>query len=139
MRDEDDSHLGTPPHRVQLLLHLLARQGIERAERLVHQQDLGVVDERANYGEALLHAARELIGVTVAEIPEANEAKIMLYLFSPRAAEPTHHRTEAGILDDAHPGKERWLLEDDAAVGTRASDRLASECHASPRGPDEAG
>src|SRR5260370_14271454 len=139
MRDKDDSHLGAPPQRVQLLLHLLARQRVERAERLVHQQDLGVVDERTNYREALLHAAGELIGVTVAEIPEANKTKIVLYLLSPLAAEPTHHRTEAGILHDAHPGKERWLLEDDAAVGARAGDQFASERHAPPRRPDEAG
>src|SRR5258708_31962136 len=138
MRDKDDSHLGAPPHRVQLLLHLLARQGVERAERLVHQQDLGVSHERANYGEALLHAARELIGVTVTEIPEANETKVMFYLLSPLAAEPAHHRTEAGVLHDAHPGEERWLLEDDAAVGARAGDRFASQRHAPPRRPQEA-
>src|SRR5215469_7242772 len=55
VRDEDDGHVGAPPHRMQLLLHLLARQRVERAEGLVHQQHLGIVDEGAHNGEALLH------------------------------------------------------------------------------------
>jgi hypothetical protein len=38
----------------------------------------GSLTSARNYGEALLHATRELIGVKIAEIPETNEAKIML-------------------------------------------------------------
>ncbi len=40
---------------------------VERAERLVQQQDRGIVGERARDGGALLHAAGELLGVVVRE------------------------------------------------------------------------
>ena len=45
---------------------------VERAERLVEQQDLGIVGERAGDRHALLHAARELLGVVVLEAAQAD-------------------------------------------------------------------
>ena len=49
------------PDAEQQLLHQRARLVVERAERLVEQQDLRVVGERARHRDALLHAARELL------------------------------------------------------------------------------
>ena len=46
--------------RLQLLLHLLAELEIERAERLVEQQHLRPVDQRAGKRDALALAAGEL-------------------------------------------------------------------------------
>lgn len=40
---------------------------VERGERLVHEQDLGVVDERGRESDALALAAGRLVGVTVLE------------------------------------------------------------------------
>ena len=45
---------------LQLLLHLLAQLQVERAERLVEQQHLGPVDQRARQRDALALAARQL-------------------------------------------------------------------------------
>ena len=45
---------------LQQHLQLLAQLQVERAERLVEQQHLGVEDERASERDALLLAAREL-------------------------------------------------------------------------------
>src|SRR6185503_20173192 len=45
-----------------LVLQLLARDGIQRAEGLVHQQHLRLLREAARDLQALLHAARELGG-----------------------------------------------------------------------------
>jgi hypothetical protein len=47
----------------QLLLHHDARLCVERAERLVHQQHVGVEDVASRDGDALLHAAGELMRV----------------------------------------------------------------------------
>ena len=46
----------------QLVLHVAADQRVERAERLVHQQQVGVGGERAGQADALLHAAGQLVG-----------------------------------------------------------------------------
>ncbi len=56
-------HHGGEPHRVVKVAHLraerIARDRIERAERLVHQQDRGLRGERARDADALLLAHRE--------------------------------------------------------------------------------
>ena len=41
-------------------VHLVARERVERAERLVHEQDLGILGQRPHDRRPLLHAAREL-------------------------------------------------------------------------------
>ena len=45
----------------ELELHLLAQLGVERGERLVEQQELRAVDQRARDRDALLLAAGELV------------------------------------------------------------------------------
>ena len=60
----DEQH-GAPvglPQLEQLVLQDLAHLGVERGERLVHQQDLGLDGERPGDGDALLHAARQRAG-----------------------------------------------------------------------------
>src|SRR5579883_1464310 len=49
----------------QLLLHLDPGLRVERAERLVHQQNLGVDDVGARDRDPLLHAAGKLVGIGV--------------------------------------------------------------------------
>src|SRR6478752_7134911 len=53
------------PDAQQLEVHFLARERVERAERLVHQDQLGIVNESARDRRALLHAAGEFVGVFV--------------------------------------------------------------------------
>ena len=60
------------PQRLHDAPQLLAREGVERAERLVEHQQLGLVDQRAAEVRALLHAARELPGILVGEVGEAD-------------------------------------------------------------------
>ena len=51
----------TPRQADELLLHDDAGLRVERAERLVHQQHLGIEHIGARDGDALLHAARKLM------------------------------------------------------------------------------
>ena len=46
-----------------LVLHVAADERVERAERLVEEQHLGVAGQRAGQPDALLHAAGQLVGV----------------------------------------------------------------------------
>src|SRR6185295_1480936 len=71
--DEEDRLARFLPDPEQLEVHLLARQRIERAERLVHQHELGIVDERARDRRALLHAAGKLVRTLVLGAGEADE------------------------------------------------------------------
>ena len=70
--DEEHRLLLLGPEREQLVLHQLAGLDVERRERLVHEQDVGVEDERLRQADALSHAARELVRIAVAEAAEAD-------------------------------------------------------------------
>ena len=71
--DEDDGDVDLAPDFQQMRLHRAARLRIERAERLVHQQDARLIGERAHDRHALLHAARQLMRIAVGEFLEADQ------------------------------------------------------------------
>ena len=73
VRDEDDRRGELLPDREQLQVQALARHLVERAERLVHQEQRRLERERARDRDALLHAAGELPGVVVAEPLQLDE------------------------------------------------------------------
>ena len=63
--DEGERRLFQPVHVQDEVVHDFARLRVERAEGLVHQQDFGPPHQRAGDGDALLHAAGQLVGVGV--------------------------------------------------------------------------
>ena len=66
----------------------LRRLVVERGERLVHQQDVGLGRERARELDALAHAARELVRVVIGELGEARDLEPLVDLLS-RCVEPS--------------------------------------------------
>ena len=54
-------------------VHLLARQRVERAERLVHQDKFWIVHKRARNGRALLHAAGKFVRIFLLVALEAHQ------------------------------------------------------------------
>ena len=67
----------------ELVLQLAAYEGIEGAERLVHQQDLGIDGERTRESDALLHAAREFVGELVPPTAKLDHGQHLLGRGSP--------------------------------------------------------
>ena len=70
---EHDGGAGLGADAEQLGLHALAGHLVERAERLVHEQQPRALGERAGDRDALLHAAGELVGVVLREVGEPDE------------------------------------------------------------------
>src|SRR5213595_1356918 len=70
--DEDDRLARSIPQLEELILQEQSRLGVERAERLVHQDDLGVVHERADDVRALAHPPRQLVWIVILEAGEAH-------------------------------------------------------------------
>src|SRR5262249_4065964 len=112
--------------------------GVERAERLVHEQHVGLDGERARDGGALPHAARHLGRMVVLETAEAGDRQI-----TPRDGGALDRAEAEGLEHERHglleatPGQETILLEDDPdLVLTRLAghDRLAVERDATARG-----
>ena len=76
-RRDDDRHA----LRAQLLEHLpeiAARHGVDSRRRLVEDENLRRVNERAREGELLLHPARERPRAPLHEGPEAAELEELL-------------------------------------------------------------
>ena len=61
MGDEQDGGAGLLPDAAQLLVQPVARDLVERAERLVHQQQPRAAEQRAGDRDALAHAAGQLV------------------------------------------------------------------------------
>ena len=73
MGDEHDGGAGLGADPGELGLHRLAGHLVERAERLVHQEQPGPLGEGARDRDALLHPAGELVGVPIGEVGEPDE------------------------------------------------------------------
>ena len=74
--DEQHGLSARAPDARELLLHDAARLRVERAERLIHQKDCGIVGENARNLHALAHAAGELIGMMMLEALKADQTDI---------------------------------------------------------------
>src|SRR5262249_44393789 len=70
VRDQDHGEAELLPQVAQHAPQFLACEGIERGERLVEHQQRGLMDQCATERDALLHAARQLPGKTLAEAVE---------------------------------------------------------------------
>ena len=110
--DERDPDLALDP--LQLDLQALAQLEVERAERLVEQQDLGVVDERARERDALLLAPRELVRPAVGLAPRGRRARALRATRRSISSRATFLRLqpEGDVVADAEVREERVALED---------------------------
>ena len=93
---------------------------VERAERLVEQQHLGLDRERARERDALALAAGELVRIAVGEPVELHEREQLVDLGADlrlvRAASRfgPHAQAEGDVLEDRHVAEQRVVLEDEA-------------------------
>ncbi|MET4278485.1 hypothetical protein ABIB68_006587 [Bradyrhizobium sp. F1.2.2] len=116
------------PDPQQFTLQRLARLGVERGERLVHQQHLGIIGEASRDRDTLLHAAGELMRIAVGKAGQPDQVEEMPRDVAPLLGlEPGDIETELDILFGGTPGKQRILLEHDAAVATGSCNRPAIE------------
>ena len=103
------------PQRLQVDAHLLARERVERAEGLVHQQQRRVVDQRAHDRRALLHAARELARIAVAELaePDLREQLVRAAAIG-RRVDAAQLELQQHVVEHRAPLEQHRALEHDA-------------------------
>ena len=115
------------------------RVGVEGAERLVHQEDLGIDDEGPHERHALPHAARERRGERVLEPLEAREPDALAH--APRLFGALHAavlEAQRDVPGDGAPREDGVLLEDVTDLRRDAGDGPAVELDRTGRGRDEA-
>ena len=117
---------------LELELHLLAQLQVERAERLVEQQHLGLVDDRARQRDPLSLAARELRRLASAVLGEPHHLERRLRaLAAVGAADALDAQPVLDVLEHVHVREQRVVLEDRvdvARVRRLASHVDAAEC-----------
>ena len=94
---ERDAHFAL--QGLELLLHLLAQLEVQRPQRLIQQQHLGLVDQRTGQRHSLLLAAGELVGPALLHPGQAHHPYGL-----------GHPLRQFGILDPAHPQPELDVL-----------------------------
>ena len=65
MRDEKHGFALCLPEVKKLVFHQLTRLNVKRGKRFVHQNDVGILDQRLSHRHALSHAAREMVRITI--------------------------------------------------------------------------
>src|SRR5690348_6042714 len=126
--DEEDGFAVALPDAQQLRAHHLPDLRIERAERLVHQQDLGLDAERAGDADTLAHSARELMRKMPLEGAQAHHLEMTARDFLARLRRKAFQlEAELDVLQDRAPGQEREILEDERAVPAGRGDLASIE------------
>ena len=96
----------------QLGLHVLAGHLVERAERLVHQQQRRVRGEGSGDRHPLLHAAGELPREVLGELGQLDQLEHLERPRSPPGPVPALQlERQLDVLDDAAPLEQARLLE----------------------------
>eukprot|EP01022_Parablepharisma_sp_SALTPOND_P019257 TRINITY_DN325_c0_g4_i2.p1 TRINITY_DN325_c0_g4~~TRINITY_DN325_c0_g4_i2.p1 ORF type:complete len:1147 (-),score=388.80 TRINITY_DN325_c0_g4_i2:349-3789(-) len=118
------------PQLQQLVLHQGAGLHVQCRERFIHEQDLGAVDEGLGQRHALAHAARELVGIMVAELVQAHAADPFVgQLVRLGLGLATEHGAGRDVLAHAAPGEDGVVLEHETDARVDAIDRLAHHAH----------
>src|SRR5262245_19910722 len=140
VRHEDHRFLVMPQEVEQVLLELAPRLLVDRGERLVHQDDVGVHGERTRQAHALPHAAGKLRRVALLEALEAHLgdvlARNLLALVLLHAAQL---EAEGDVAQHARPRQQREVLEHERALGSRAVDGASLDENFASVARDQAG
>ena len=111
--DKDDGLLQFFLQSQQLILHLAAYQGVEAAERLVHEQNFGVYRQGPGQAHPLLHPAGQLARIGIFPTGEADEvqhfagAGVTVFL-----ADALHLQAPGRVVQHVAVGHQPVVLED---------------------------
>src|SRR5438270_3736956 len=128
--DEHDGDAQVLPDTPELQLHELARLGVQRRERLVHEQNLGLERQRPCQPDALLHAARQLVGIAILEVFEADQAQVFAGAVHPLCpGDGLDLQREDDVVEHRAPGQQAEGLKDEGGVRARRSATLTVDDH----------
>ncbi len=126
MRDEHDGDVHFFPDLQQIRLHLATGLGVERAERLVHDEDARVVGQRAGDGDALFHTTGEFMRIRIFKFRQADHVEPLTGLrIGGGRGLAVHFQAEHHIALHRKPREERVALKDHAAIRPGSGDGLA--------------
>jgi len=133
--DQQRGDLCALADRQQFVLHLLASQRIEGAERFVQQQDARAGHQPPGNRHALGHATGELVRVGTGKVGEPYQLnEILDALLAFVIAQGLVDQAQADVFLDRQPGKQPVLLKHDAALAADAVDGPAVDADLALKG-----
>src|SRR5262245_38280738 len=113
MGDEHHGLLVLLPDVEQLFLQQEFVLRVERRERLVHQQNFGIVGKRARDRHALAHTSGKLVGIILGETGETGAREIVADHFLDGGGwRAPHLEAVGGVVPHRQPGEDGVALED---------------------------
>ena len=145
--DEDRGDVDFRMQRAQPLPQFFAHLGVERAKRLVEQQDPRLDRKRAGQCDALTLATGQLAGIAVRQPVELHEIQQLLDAGADRGlvladGARLHAQAEGDVFEHRHVAEQRVVLEHetDMALARAMAERvLAVDPHFPGVGPVEPG
>ena len=115
VRHEQDGEAGARPERFELVVQEVAGHGVERAERLVHQEHVGLLREGPGERGALAHAAGELVRPLVAEVLEVHHLEQLVHaVLALRARDAVESQRELDVAGTVSQGNsaDSWNMSE---------------------------
>ena len=128
MRNKEQRFAGVLPDLREFDVEIVARHRIERAKRLVHQQQFGIRQQCAADRGALAHAAGEFPGISMLETSEAKpiqQRERPLPLVGARLAGELDRQQH--VVEDGSPVQQHVALKHHAEPIGWAIQRLAAD------------
>src|SRR5215218_6370862 len=119
-----EQHRGSPrfPEPQHFILHLHAGEGVQRPEWFIEQQDFRMIDERPREGDALRHAAGEMVWKCIGEGFEANETHELIHFIALLVKYSARYQSRLDVTADREPREKVRVLEDQPTFRARAGD-----------------
>ena len=121
-----DRQLAVAPKFEEVGAQRFGGEHVERGERLVHQQNIGMHDQRAGKADALAHAARQLARIGGFVAVEADQIDRRQRAFADlRLGQAQRLEAELDVFQNRQPGKQREGLKHHGDARRRRVHRLA--------------
>ena len=126
MSDEDHHRPEIGPQIEQMILQIDPREGIERGERFVKQQYLGLRNQCTRNGDALCLTARQFARPDVSFVDQAHACqRTGSAMAPPRNRQVVQSKSD--IVGDCQPRQQARFLEYNADLLVWRGDRLSIE------------
>ena len=110
--DEQDGQTALPGQRLEFVVQGVPGHRVEGPERLVHQQDVGVLGESAGHRRPLAHTTGQLVRTLLAEPSEMNGLQQQLgTLAALLLADPGEAHRQLDVAPHGEPREQRRVLE----------------------------
>src|SRR6266508_1920831 len=122
--DEDHGQAGGLPELLELVVEQVAGDRVQRTERLVHEQHVGLLGQGAGERDPLAHAAGQLVGALGGELGQPDLGQqpgcCLVPLGPGHAPQP---QRQLHVADGGQPGEQGRLLEQQRGGEAAGADR----------------